>query len=254
MHQWPSGSSWLYNNSDALTAVQDIYLEFKRKWKDWVVSLRKSPLRDCKMWDYNGIWKKDFPEISQSPLNTEVFRSGVEFTTWRSGFEHKDAAVSVCRRGRTLLQRDTCWEAWLSRGEAVKWTVWQDWQGHDRCSPPQPPASNVTTKAGKGTWQVEGAEVMASGQRRGELLKKRTVSQRGLRESLQSCTRTVGSLCVCIHVSVYVGSVHMQVIVRLWNGNSWCIQTLFLTLQSSSSFFFVQLVRKVHTFSQLSQI
>lgn len=67
-----------------------------------------------------------------------------------------------------------------------------------RCRHTRTHSSSVTIKAGKGTWQVEGAEVMASAQRRRlEVLKKRTVSQRGLGESRQSYTGTVWHLCVC---------------------------------------------------------
>lgn len=153
--------------------------------------------------------RKSPGKILQNPLNAARFSCGAEVTACRCEFEPRDAPVSVC--DRTLLQRDTCWEAWLRTAEERGgWEMNCDASlahgGRDRiqqlvqCSPPppQPPALSATTdKAGKGTWQVEGVEVLASAQRRGlELLIKRTVSQRGLRGSRQSCTRTVWSLSV----------------------------------------------------------
>lgn len=136
-------------------------------------------------------------------------------------FEHRDAAL---RDDRTLLQRDTCWEAWLSIAEErggceMNCDAGLAHEGRDRIQqlvhwslPPttttssHPSLSAATIKAGKGTWQVDRAEVMASAQTRDlELLKKRAVSQQGLRESWQSGT---GTVCLCVHVKV---NTHLQV-------------------------------------------
>lgn len=171
-------------------------------------------------------------------------------TACQSEFEHRDAALGS---GRTLLQRDTCCEAWLSTAEQRGgWEMNCDaglaHGGRDRiqqlvlCSPPHPPPppalSIATIKAGKGTWQVEGVEVMASTQRPGlELLKKRTVNQWALGERRQSCRRTVWVFLS--YACMLKVSVHMQVNeVRLWNGNLRFIQTPFLTLLCFSIFIF----------------
>ena len=150
----------------------------------------------------------------QNSGNTEVISYMVETTACDSESERSKLQPCVMAE---LFCRETPAErlGWAQqrREEAGKWTVMQAWHTeagtgsriassvHPR-PPSQPPAlSTATIKAGKGTWQVEGAEVMASAQRRClELLKKRTVSQRARGESRHSHSRTVWVFVVCMSV------------------------------------------------------
>lgn len=132
-----------------------------------------------------------------------------------------------------------------SREEAVKWTVMGTWHT-EAGTGSSIPSSAPLPPPRRGTWQVEGAEVMLSAQRRGsELLKKGTVCQL----MHKNCAELV---CVSVWVCTW-GVVRMQVTVCSWKlvvyPSSLADAALFLLFVV-----FFQLVHMKHEFRRSSGI
>lgn len=123
--------------------------------------------------------------------------------------EHRDAVPSS---GKTLLQRDTCWEAWLSTGKRrLRNELWctpgTRMQGQDPTTRPVPPPTfpvafplllpllKQARAPDRWNW---GGGMMASAQRWGlRLLKNRAASRRRPGVSRQSNTTQFVCVCAC---------------------------------------------------------